>query len=102
MRDERLIGKVIDVVSLDSTAVKVHPDGTGALKKEVQAIGRTEECCLLRHLLVKSNREPTTFRGECGRRGRRAVAAEGIGSIEHTAVLLMDKAYSDNKTQQAQ
>jgi len=33
MRDARLIGHAIDVVSLDSTAVKVHPDGTGALKK---------------------------------------------------------------------
>jgi transposase len=35
MRDTRLIGRVIDVVSLDSTAVKVHPDGMGALKKTV-------------------------------------------------------------------
>jgi transposase len=33
MRDARLIGRVIEVVSLDSTAVKAHPDGTGALKK---------------------------------------------------------------------
>ena len=35
MRDARLIGQVIDVVSLDSTAVRVHPDGMGALKKMV-------------------------------------------------------------------
>jgi transposase len=33
MRDARLIGRVIEVVSLDSTAVKVHPDGMGAEKK---------------------------------------------------------------------
>ena len=35
LRDARLIGQVIDVVSRDSTGVKVHPDGMGVLKKTV-------------------------------------------------------------------
>jgi transposase len=30
---ERLINIKIEVASLDSTIIKVHPDGTGALKK---------------------------------------------------------------------
>jgi transposase len=31
----------IEAVSLDSTVVKVHPDGTGALKNGPQAIGKS-------------------------------------------------------------
>jgi transposase len=34
LQKERLISIKIEVASLDSTIVKVHPDGTGALKKE--------------------------------------------------------------------
>ena len=33
LRQERLIRIKVETVSLDSTVVKVHPDGTGALKK---------------------------------------------------------------------
>lgn len=33
LQEERLISIKIEAVSLDSTTVKVHPDGTGALKK---------------------------------------------------------------------
>ena len=33
MKREQLIRVKIEAVSLDSTIVKVHPDGTGALKK---------------------------------------------------------------------
>lgn len=33
MQEEQLIRIKIEAVSLDSTIIKVHPDGTGALKK---------------------------------------------------------------------
>ena len=33
MREEGIIGSDFEAVSLDSTSVKVHPNGTGALKK---------------------------------------------------------------------
>lgn len=33
LQRERLINVKIEVTSLDSTIIKVHPDGTGALKK---------------------------------------------------------------------
>ena len=33
LQKEQLLRIHIDAVSMDSTAVKVHPDGTGALKK---------------------------------------------------------------------
>jgi transposase len=35
LQDNDIINIQVDHVSLDSTAVKVHPDGTGALKKTV-------------------------------------------------------------------
>lgn len=35
LQRERIINMKIEVSSLDSTIVKVHPDGTGALKKAV-------------------------------------------------------------------
>jgi len=35
LRKERPLKMKIEVTSLDSTSVKVHPDGTGALKKPV-------------------------------------------------------------------
>ena len=36
LQRERLISIKIEALSLDSTTVKVHPDGTGALKKQVR------------------------------------------------------------------
>ena len=40
MQKEQLICIKIEAVSLDSTIVKVHPNGTGALKNDPQAIGK--------------------------------------------------------------
>ena len=34
---ERIVEVSLDVLSLDSTTVKVHPDGTGALKKTARS-----------------------------------------------------------------
>jgi transposase len=36
LQREQIIAVKIEAVSLDSTTVKVHPDGTGALKKPVR------------------------------------------------------------------
>lgn len=36
LQRERLLRMKIEVTSLDSTIVKVHPDGTGALKKQAR------------------------------------------------------------------
>ena len=37
LQKERFISIKIEAVSLDSTSVKVHPDGTGALKKQARS-----------------------------------------------------------------
>jgi len=43
LQDEGIICIETEIVCLDSTSVKVHPDGTGALKKHGdQAIGRSK------------------------------------------------------------
>ena len=40
LRKEGIVEVDLDVVSLDSTTVKVHPDGTGALKKRSAVDGQ--------------------------------------------------------------
>ena len=37
LQESQIVGIKIEAVSLDSTIVKVHPDGTGALKKTVHS-----------------------------------------------------------------
>jgi lactam utilization protein B len=36
LQQEQIIAIKLEAVSLDSTIIKVHPDGTGALKKTVR------------------------------------------------------------------
>jgi len=44
LQDADVINIQVDEVSLDSTIIKVHPDGTGALKKTVRKpLGNQEE-----------------------------------------------------------
>ena len=43
LQKERLLKIKIEVASLDSTIVKVHPDGTGALKKPVHNLSANPE-----------------------------------------------------------
>ena len=43
LQKERLLRMKIEVTSLDSTIVKVHPDGTGALKKLVRNLSANPE-----------------------------------------------------------
>ena len=44
LQEEQIVRVKIEAVSLDSTIVRVHPDGTGALKKTVRKLsGNLEE-----------------------------------------------------------
>ncbi len=43
LQENDVINIQVDHVSLDSTAVKVHPDGTGALKKTVNNLSVSHE-----------------------------------------------------------
>ncbi|MDP0495098.1 MAG: transposase [Verrucomicrobiota bacterium JB024] len=61
LQHEQIIHFTITVGSWDSTSVKVHPDGTGALKNGPQAIGRSRGGLTtkihLDHELYKSRNE---------------------------------------------
>ena len=43
LQKERLITIKIETISLDSTLIKVHPDGTGALKKQGHSLSENQE-----------------------------------------------------------
>jgi len=43
MQEQDLIRVKVEVVSLDSTIIKVHPDGTGALKKTARNVSANPE-----------------------------------------------------------
>ena len=43
LQRQRLVRIKLEAVSLDSTSVKVHPDGTGALKKTVRKASASPE-----------------------------------------------------------
>ena len=87
---------------MDSTIVKVHPDGTGALKKrppihrplprrvDHQDSYGCRECSNRHHVLALARKGP--------RRSGRTQAAESSWSAAHS--LIMDRAYERNKTRQ--
>ena len=61
LQREQLLRIRLEAVSLDSTIVKVHPDGTGALKKRPQAIGKSRGGWTTKLHLVAAN-ERTALR----------------------------------------
>jgi transposase len=56
LQQEQILAIRIEHVCLDSTTIKAHPDGTGALKKNgPQAIGRSRGGCATKIHLVAAN-----------------------------------------------
>jgi transposase len=55
LQQEQIIQIKLEAVSLDSTIVKVHPDGTGAFKKGPQAIGKSRGGWTTKIHLVAAN-----------------------------------------------
>jgi transposase len=96
----------IQVLSLDSTIVKVHPDGTGAPQKNgPQAIGKSRGGWSTKlHLVAASARDVLVWSltpGQAGdaREGRQLIQAMGPQQPGQVA-LLMDSAYQDNATRE--
>lgn len=64
IQHQQLVRIKIEAVSLDSTIVKVHPDGTGALKKTVRkpsashAAAGPPKCIWLPRMLAAPSRSP--------------------------------------------
>ncbi|MEW6479677.1 MAG: IS5 family transposase [Pseudomonadota bacterium] len=95
----------IEAVSLDSTSIKVHPDGTGAPKKNgPQAIGKSRGGWNTKiHMVAADARTAVTF---CLSPGQAHDAPEGrrllssLGPTSRPMHLLMDRAYEGNETRQ--
>ncbi|MDO9253336.1 IS5 family transposase [Hydrogenophaga sp.] len=95
----------IEAVSLDSTSIKVHPDGTGAFKKNgPQAIGKSRGGWNTKiHMVAADARTAVTFSLSPGQahdapEGRRLLSS--LGPTSRPVHLLMDRAYEGNETRQ--
>ncbi|WP_156483797.1 IS5 family transposase, partial [Azotobacter vinelandii] len=105
LQRQRLMQIRIEAISLDSSIVKVHPDGTGAPKKNgPQALGRSRGGWSTKlHLVAADDRNVVTWSLTAGQagdapEGRRLIQA--LGPHHGLVALLMDSAYQDNATRE--
>lgn len=102
---EQIVRIRIEAFALDSTSVKVHPDGTGALKKKgPQAIGKSRGGWNTKiHLVAANARTAITFALSPGNAHDapegRALLRE-LGPMPEKLSLLMDRAYEGDETRQ--
>ena len=102
---EQIVRIKIEAFALDSTSVKVHPDGTGALKKNgPQAIGKSRGGWNTKiHMVAADARTAIVFAlspsGDHDAPHGRALLEE-LGSMPEGLPLLMDRAYEGNQTRQ--
>ncbi|PSH02991.1 MAG: IS5/IS1182 family transposase [Acidobacteria bacterium] len=104
MQMEQIVRIRIEAFSLDSTSVKVHPDGTGAFKKNgPQSIGKPRGGWTTKiHMVAANDRTAITFALSPGNahdapEGRELLRE--LGSFPGMPVL-MDRAYEGNETRQ--
>ena len=102
---EQIVRIRIEAFSIDSTSVKVHPDGTGALKKNgPQANGKSRGGWNTKiHMVAADDRTAITFALSPGNdhdapHGR-ALLKE-LGPMPEAIPLLMDRAYEGDETRQ--
>jgi transposase len=101
---EQIVRIRIEAFSLDSTSVKVHPDGTGALKKKgPQSIGKLRSGWTTKiHMVAADARTAITFALSPGNahdapEGRELL--RDLGSFPGMPVI-MDRAYEGKETRQ--
>src|SRR3984885_7850033 len=105
LQSEQIVRIKIEAFALDSTSIKVHPDGTGALKKNgPQAIGKSRGGWNTKvHLVAANARTAITFPLSPGHAHDapegRALLAE-LGPMPEGLPLLMDRAYEGDETRQ--
>ncbi len=105
LQQEQILKLKIEVFSLDSTSVKVHPDGTGALKKNgPQALGKSRGGWNTKiHLLAANARTAITFCLSPGQDHDDPVGRQlllDLGPLPVEVPLAMDKAYASQQTRQ--
>ena len=107
LQEKQIVSIQLDAVSIDSTSIKVHPDGTGALKKSgQQSIGKSRGGWTTKvHLIAGSASMAMMFTLSPG---QAADGPEGRALLEKWAEkkpasvcnVLMDKAYEGDETRQ--
>jgi transposase len=98
----QLVRVQLEAVLLDSTIVKVHPDGTGALKNGPQSIGKSRGGWTTKvHLVAANARTAISVALSPGQASDAQAGRElwgGIGPLPAPLPLLMDRAYEDQAT----
>ncbi|TKB67513.1 MAG: IS5 family transposase [Nitrospira sp.] len=105
LQQAQIIRVKIEAVALDSTIVKVHPDGTGAFKKNgPQALGRSRGGWTTKiHLVAADARTALTFAlspGQAHDAPEGRTLLHRFGKRSHPIPLLMDRAYEGDETRQ--
>ena len=105
LQKHQIVRIKIEAVSLDSTSIKVHPDGTGALKKNgPQSIGKSRGGWNTKiHMVAADDRTAVAFSlspGQAHDAPAGRVLLERLGALTRPVHLLMDRAYEGNKTRQ--
>ncbi|MGD1098596.1 MAG: IS5 family transposase, partial [Bryobacteraceae bacterium] len=105
LQKEQIVRIKIEAVKMDSTIVKVHPDGTGAFKKNPpQAIGKSRGGWTTKiHMVAANARTAITFALSPGQASDAVEGREllgGIGPLPAPLHLILDKAYEDDQTRQ--
>ena len=105
LQDEQIIRIKIEALSLDSTIVKVHPDGTGPAKKNgPQAIGKSRGGWTTKiHMVAADARTAITFSLSPGHNhdapeGRELLRM--LKPVHSTVSMIMDRAYEGAETRQ--
>ncbi|HEY1897417.1 MAG TPA: IS5 family transposase [Terracidiphilus sp.] len=105
LQREQIVRIKIEAVKMDSTIVKVHPDGTGAFKKNgPQAIGKSRGGWTTKiHMVAANARTAITFALSPGQASDAVEGRQLLGSIGPLPAplhLILDKAYEDDETRQ--
>lgn len=104
LQKKEIIRIKVETVSLDSTIVKVHPDGTGALKKNgTQSIGKSRGGWTTKiHMVAADARTAITFSLSPGNAGDAPEGRKLLKKLKsHEAkYVIMDKAYEGDETRQ--
>ena len=101
---EGIVQVKLEVVSLDSTTVKVHPDGTGAGKNGLQCLVKSRGGWTTKlHLVAADERTPVAFslspsQAHDGPEGRKLF--KQLGPQPGNPALVMDRAYAGHETRQ--
>ena len=103
LQRENIIRIRVEAVSVDSTIVKVHPDGTGALKKNgPQPIGKSRGGWTTKiHMVAASPRVAVNFSLSPGNVNDAALGRELLKATDLQAdFVIMDRAYEGKETRQ--